>query len=122
MIRRPPRSTLFPYTTLFRSSAPCRADGDRPILLLSYYRDRDLTKLIVATRRADVPEDTPIYYGGYWGSDIRPRKPPPPPPPPNPNPRPRPPLADDRHSPIFTPGPTDFWIQGSEGQTSELQL
>ena len=22
MIRRPPRSTLFPYTTLFRSSAP----------------------------------------------------------------------------------------------------
>src|SRR2546427_6956289 len=24
MIRRPPRSTLFPYTTLFRSSLPCR--------------------------------------------------------------------------------------------------
>src|SRR5471030_3382176 len=23
MIRRPPRSTLFPYTTLFRSSFPC---------------------------------------------------------------------------------------------------
>src|SRR5260221_3634846 len=23
MIRRPPRSTLFPYTTLFRSSKPC---------------------------------------------------------------------------------------------------
>src|SRR5258707_10768179 len=37
MIRRPPRSTLFPYTTLFRShrnqagrqtQAPSRADGD----------------------------------------------------------------------------------------------
>src|SRR3712207_8336321 len=27
MIRRPPRSTLFPYTTLFRSRG---ADGDRP--------------------------------------------------------------------------------------------
>src|SRR5260370_7519605 len=30
MIRRPPRSTLFPYTTLFRSRLPClpgRADG-----------------------------------------------------------------------------------------------
>src|SRR5687767_15580361 len=26
MIRRPPRSTLFPYTTLFRSS-PARGDG-----------------------------------------------------------------------------------------------
>src|SRR3989442_3105941 len=25
MIRRPPRSTLFPYTTLFRSSQPARA-------------------------------------------------------------------------------------------------
>src|SRR3712207_7404549 len=24
MIRRPPRSTLFPYTTLFRSHGPCR--------------------------------------------------------------------------------------------------
>src|SRR5690242_21602514 len=24
MIRRPPRSTLFPYTTLFRSPGPCR--------------------------------------------------------------------------------------------------
>src|SRR3712207_7873878 len=29
MIRRPPRSTLFPYTTLFRSQRPCgNADED----------------------------------------------------------------------------------------------
>src|SRR5687767_15370973 len=27
MIRRPPRSTLFPYTTLFRSAAPARIDA-----------------------------------------------------------------------------------------------
>src|SRR3712207_6849480 len=27
MIRRPPRSTLFPYTTLFRSLAPHQASG-----------------------------------------------------------------------------------------------
>src|SRR2546426_8595288 len=27
MIRRPPRSTLFPYTTLFRSSRKCRQSG-----------------------------------------------------------------------------------------------
>src|SRR3712207_8602682 len=26
MIRRPPRSTLFPYTTLFRSQSVCRYD------------------------------------------------------------------------------------------------
>src|SRR2546428_8779385 len=28
MIRRPPRSTLFPYTTLFRSPEPFKALGD----------------------------------------------------------------------------------------------
>src|SRR5256886_14041593 len=31
MIRRPPRSTLFPYTTLFRSPVP-RAGEDHPVL------------------------------------------------------------------------------------------
>src|SRR5260221_9037942 len=30
MIRRPPRSTLFPYTTLFRSHRRQRIVGDRP--------------------------------------------------------------------------------------------
>src|SRR2546425_5569587 len=30
MIRRPPRSTLFPYTTLFRSHGDAREDHDRP--------------------------------------------------------------------------------------------
>src|SRR5438105_8326634 len=34
MIRRPPRSTLFPYTTLFRSCRPVRIDGGR-----KYWRD-----------------------------------------------------------------------------------
>src|SRR2546427_842675 len=29
MIRRPPRSTLFPYTTLFRSSPSCRRSSRR---------------------------------------------------------------------------------------------
>src|SRR5438046_6332724 len=34
MIRRPPRSTLFPYTTLFRSIAELQAEGvwDDPIV------------------------------------------------------------------------------------------
>src|SRR3989442_11979949 len=31
MIRRPPRSTLFPYTTLFRSHAGLHGDGARLI-------------------------------------------------------------------------------------------
>src|SRR3712207_8573821 len=30
MIRRPPRSTLFPYTTLFRSGDPHEDDGPAP--------------------------------------------------------------------------------------------
>src|SRR5256885_4510462 len=30
MIRRPPRSTLFPYTTLFRSSAPTSSTNNPP--------------------------------------------------------------------------------------------
>src|SRR5215211_5790452 len=32
MIRRPPRSTLFPYTTLFRSAPVIMANADRPQL------------------------------------------------------------------------------------------
>src|SRR5215210_9038524 len=33
MIRRPPRSTLFPYTTLFRSPRPRTGDGDDELVL-----------------------------------------------------------------------------------------
>src|SRR5258708_8196596 len=38
MIRRPPRSTLFPYTTLFRSDP---SGTDRPNNLWTYRRIRD---------------------------------------------------------------------------------
>src|SRR5256886_10085255 len=31
MIRRPPRSTLFPYTTLFRSTVAVRSGGERAL-------------------------------------------------------------------------------------------
>src|SRR2546425_3621099 len=31
MIRRPPRSTLFPYTTLFRSHGPCEYHRYQPL-------------------------------------------------------------------------------------------
>src|SRR5260370_9433473 len=40
MIRRPPRSTLFPYTTLFRSLAECRrAHHRRALVVLQRARD-----------------------------------------------------------------------------------
>src|SRR5258708_24335110 len=45
MIRRPPRSTLFPYTTLFRS---------REIVMTSLARDR-------RTKMAKVNIDVPFY-------------------------------------------------------------
>src|SRR6266487_4268915 len=43
MIRRPPRSTLFPYTTLFRSRLPNRrrSPGDASPLCSAQYRSRD---------------------------------------------------------------------------------
>src|SRR2546430_6464899 len=48
MIRRPPRSTLFPYTTLFRSSArEAHAGGEVP---RKVFRDD-------AARRADLVHD-----------------------------------------------------------------
>src|SRR2546426_4925345 len=49
MIRRPPRSTLFPYTTLFRS--PCERTADAIIVISTYHwrsdwiRDRKSTRL-----------------------------------------------------------------------------
>src|SRR5690348_18063117 len=50
MIRRPPRSTLFPYTTLFRSiselaSSPSVVSSSRPVVLMS--------RRPTATQRAD---------------------------------------------------------------------
>src|SRR5260221_4318075 len=36
MIRRPPRSTLFPYTTLFRSATPTATDACDPSPTLTF--------------------------------------------------------------------------------------
>src|SRR5437667_2892784 len=51
MIRRPPRSTLFPYTTLFRSrpieipGRPPDAQNDQPVLFRTISADRKSTRL-----------------------------------------------------------------------------
>src|SRR5260221_1988347 len=50
MIRRPPRSTLFPYTTLFRSDVLPRAEAHARELLTDFvsrwgYQDRKSTRL-----------------------------------------------------------------------------
>src|SRR2546422_905917 len=53
MIRRPPRSTLFPYTTLFRSCRPWRGEGSRD----------GRSRLVVAEEDADVQLDRVEGFG-----------------------------------------------------------
>src|SRR2546425_6992024 len=49
MIRRPPRSTLFPYTTLFRSSGSQDYDEVRRKLLVAYDRAQKNYLMIVGS-------------------------------------------------------------------------
>src|SRR3712207_7596316 len=49
MIRRPPRSTLFPYTTLFRSRQP-----EVPVVFLTGHGDRQMADQAFAAGAYDV--------------------------------------------------------------------
>src|SRR2546427_1654809 len=53
MIRRPPRSTLFPYTTLFRSPDSLRG---APAVRLSAFLDRGGSMLLMASGMARSPQ------------------------------------------------------------------
>src|SRR5437870_9112143 len=48
MLRRPPRSTLFPYTTLFRSIITNRVSGYEQTNRVHINRDYDLTDVFAA--------------------------------------------------------------------------
>src|SRR3712207_7489170 len=65
MIRRPPRSTLFPYTTLFRSSEAPSAQAASLVVSLDYGVDDGRQQVV--TRPA-------LGYGrfGYGGFGYRP--------------------------------------------------
>src|SRR5437773_4892778 len=56
MIRRPPRSTLFPYTTLFRSVLDQLADGTQPAVaeVVDVVR---LVALLTAVQPDDIDQD-----------------------------------------------------------------
>src|SRR3712207_8827757 len=56
MIRRPPRSTLFPYTTLFRSQSGARGGVTR----------------INGGARTDMPNGKPPFRADHVGSLLRP--------------------------------------------------
>src|SRR5260221_7180400 len=71
MIRRPPRSTLFPYTTLFRSAqAETRLpDVVRQIGLVTQKRSPDLT-MVVFLKSGDGRYDS-LYLRNYAVIQIR---------------------------------------------------
>src|SRR5258706_5571688 len=50
MIRRPPRSTLFPYTTLFRSEAGCTGSPRRSVRIVAAPADRLAAESVTAKR------------------------------------------------------------------------
>src|SRR3712207_8341736 len=62
MIRRPPRSTLFPYTTLFRSDELALGTADLVQLLDDVDRDPDRARL-VRERAGDRLPDPPRRVG-----------------------------------------------------------
>src|SRR5688572_3611548 len=69
MIRRPPRSTLFPYTTLFRSAAPAPspafADGVPCVIeLTKRHIDNGDSHLMIAI------DDAETITAGSWRLDI----------------------------------------------------
>src|SRR5690349_22079815 len=55
MIRRPPRSTLFPYTTLFRS-----IETDKSTMEVEAVDEGKLTKILVPEGTENVKVNTPI--------------------------------------------------------------
>src|SRR2546430_12897634 len=80
MIRRPPRSTLFPYTTLFRSKRRHRqtaahAFGEQPqvpqlVLLRDRERDRNVeAEWVAAEKQAHGPADATHLELALQGGD-----------------------------------------------------
>src|SRR2546430_11631328 len=68
MIRRPPRSTLFPYTTLFRSVGGAQACSASWLI----YRRR-FTTVVLSCQGASNPSSPPVPLSAYAerGNDTR---------------------------------------------------
>src|SRR2546426_5033037 len=108
MIRRPPRSTLFPYTTLFRS--PCRpppppgCKGRWPWVQPPSPRYRTLSASLEESFDRAVRVDTDAFRGGRLGE-----------------PRHRHDVPRERHDEPGTGGGKDVpYLQGEPRRRSEL--
>src|SRR2546425_10642763 len=64
MIRRPPRSTLFPYTTLFRSVKGLGTGG-------SLYQSQDPIRGVAVLDQSDADEPDLLIMRERLGSDLR---------------------------------------------------
>src|SRR5947207_12971921 len=64
MIRRPPRSTLFPYTTLFRSEGRGKADIER--LATAFCKHTKDLQLTLASLDAVPIDDTHVATVAHW--------------------------------------------------------
>src|SRR5690606_35815500 len=73
MIRRPPRSTLFPYTTLFRSIVVCDVSGKNPNVMfeLGMRLAFDKPTVIVKDDKTDYSFDTGIIEHVGYPRDLR---------------------------------------------------
>src|SRR3712207_8302254 len=71
MIRRPPRSTLFPYTTLFRSDLPFRLGRTKSLqwtkLPFSFVEAFEQVHLAVATTVLECTKVVLVPYGPKGG-------------------------------------------------------
>src|SRR3712207_8237584 len=65
MIRRPPRSTLFPYTTLFRSLDMDLERTATGILEISAWNQANALRQVTVARGLDVRDFTPTTFGGF---------------------------------------------------------
>src|SRR3712207_9265595 len=74
MIRRPPRSTLFPYTTLFRSAGPPRRGEGRTRMIRWAGRLMVLYgaahTLLALTAEGAARHAGAWFGGGLWGADF----------------------------------------------------
>src|SRR5689334_23955030 len=61
MLRRPPRSTLFPYTTLFRSPAAMVGDAGEPSIGYNPKTDKVLFQSGTTTARVDFAQSPPSW-------------------------------------------------------------